>query len=163
MHTAGFFEIWIVSYMPTEDIEHGFTKSIEQKAFKPDLYKPEMCQKLKDAMAKGATIRMAAKELGISWEAFKGYIKNIEEFAEAYENGKALAQAHFESLSNDYMVKDRDNPLELDIRNHHFVMATRFGVRQREDEVSGPNNSPDSLILLDKVQELIGKIRGETI
>lgn len=64
----------------------------------PSKYKPEMCNRVIELLASGLTKKAAAGELGVSKQAFYGWLDKHEEFAKAVQIGEAKGQAFWERL-----------------------------------------------------------------
>ncbi len=71
---------------------------IRSEAGRPSLYKPEMCEKILDLMSEGKTDTQTCAMLGISVDSLARYRRQYPELAEAYQKGKLLQQAAWETL-----------------------------------------------------------------
>jgi len=77
-----------------------------------------------------------AKELGISKRSFYRYIEQHEEFAQAYEDGKAMSEAWWHAQGRK-AVSDPEHKINATI--WIFAMKNKFGWRDKQDhEHSGP-------------------------
>jgi len=103
-------------------------------------YKPEMCEKMLPFFAQGMDVPEVAKELGISKRSFYRYIEQHEEFAQAYEDGKAMSEAWWHKQGR-LAVSDPEHKINATI--WIFAMKNKFGWRDKQDlEHSGPNGGP---------------------
>jgi hypothetical protein len=68
------------------------------EAGRPSKYRPEMCKILVDVMSQGYSMTAACSDMGITKVTCLEWVKNIPEFAEAYEKGKEACQKFWESL-----------------------------------------------------------------
>ena len=74
------------------------------KVGRPTKYRPEMCQKIIDAMEKGLSKEAAATEIGICEASFYLWQKENKEFSEAVKEGEKRSQLFWEKVGIKGMV-----------------------------------------------------------
>lgn len=93
-------------------------------------YTPELPGKVLDLMAKGKTIAQVCAALKVSKQVFFDWLKQYPDFANAYDLGQSLAEAHWETNVLDPAIRGEMPDVKEGLLR--FKMSHRFHWTDRQ-------------------------------
>ena len=92
------------------------------------IYKPELAEQLPAMFSEGESVAEVIVKLGISRACFYKWVNKYPEFAEAYEEGKTVAEAWWSKLGR----KGASGKADINPSVWIFNMKAKFGYRENQ-------------------------------
>jgi transposase len=111
----------IISKKEVEQLKKNIPTKKKKKAGRPTKYKPEMCEKVLDYMAKGISKTGVAVLLGIAYKNMLDWIDKYPDFENAIKIGDQLSKHWWEEIGrlNLYNAKFNATLYMMNMQNRH--------------------------------------------
>jgi len=114
---------------------------------RPSKYKKAYCQQIIDFMAKGNSAVQFAAEIGVSKDSLYEWVKNYQEFSDAFKLARARCESHWEKIMQAKAIGNFKDKNGVKLKGSDacmiFWMKNRFGWTDRNViEHSGVADAP---------------------